>query len=58
MENDVPHGTRALESILRTKLHRPQLGAVLVRRDRLLELMQKADEVPLTLVLSMVSFFL
>jgi LuxR family maltose regulon positive regulatory protein len=50
MEHDVDSGSRAFEPILRTKLHRPQLGADLVNRDRLIEAMDRADEVPLTLV--------
>ena len=36
--------------ILRTKLHRPQLDADLVYRDRLIELLNRARKVPLTLV--------
>jgi len=36
--------------ILQTKLHRPQLTADLVNRDRLIEVMNRGREVPLTLV--------
>jgi len=39
-----------VEPILQTKLHRPQSVADWVRRDRLLKLMTRANEVPLTLV--------
>ena len=50
MEHDVGDGTPAFEPILRTKLHRPQLTAELVRRDRLIAVMNRAHQVPLTLV--------
>jgi LuxR family maltose regulon positive regulatory protein len=50
MEHDVGSGSQALEPILRTKLHRPQLNAELVSRDRLIKVMDHAGEVPLTLV--------
>jgi len=50
MQYDVDTGTRAFEPILRTKLHRPQLDADLVHRDRLIELLNRARKVPLTLV--------
>ncbi len=43
-------GTRSFEPILRTKLHRPQLTAELVDRERLITDMNLAYEVPLTLV--------
>ncbi|MCP3883692.1 MAG: transcriptional regulator, partial [Sulfitobacter sp.] len=41
---------RAVEPILRTKLHRPQLDANLVDRGRLIESMNSSLELPLTLV--------
>ena len=41
---------RTIEPILRTKLHRPQLDGALVSRDRLIGVMARTDEVPLTLV--------
>jgi len=50
MKHDVGDGTRAFEPILRTKLHRPQLDVDLVHRDRLIELLNRARKVPLTLV--------
>ena len=50
MKHDVDNGTGAFNPILRTKLHRPQLSADLVNRDRLIKTMNRAQEVPLTLV--------
>ena len=50
MEHDVGDGTRISEPILRTKLHPPQLNAELVNRARLVEAIDRAGEVPLTLV--------
>ena len=41
---------RSFNPILQTKLHRPQLPPDLVNRDRLIEVMNRAQEVPLTLV--------
>ncbi len=49
-EHDVGDGTRAFEPILRTKLYRPRLSAELVDRERLIEVMNRAREVPLILV--------
>ena len=43
-------GTAPRDLILRTKLHRPQLTAELIDRDRLISMMNRAREVPLTLV--------
>jgi len=50
MEHDLGSGGRAFEPILRTKLHRLQPDADLVSRDRLIEVMNRVDKVPLTLV--------
>jgi len=50
MENDVGNSTPVFNPILRTKLHRPQLTAELVNRERLIKAMNRAHEVPLTLV--------
>jgi len=50
MEHDLGDGGRAFDPILRTKLHRPQLTAELIDRDRLISMMNRALEVPLTLV--------
>ena len=50
MENDVGNSTPVFNPILRTKLHRPQLTADLVNRERLIKAMNRAHEVPLTLV--------
>ena len=41
---------RSFNPILQTKLHRPQLPPDLVNRDRLIEMMNRAREMPLTLV--------
>ena len=46
MEN----GPEVFNPILQTKLHRPQLTADLVKRNRLIELMDRMREMPLTLV--------
>jgi len=50
MEHDVDNGPGAFNPILQTKLHRPQLPPDLVNRDRLIEVMNRAREVPQTLV--------
>ena len=50
MKHDVDNGTGAFNPILRTKLHRPQLGSDLVNRERLIKTMDRSCEVPLTLV--------
>mgnify|MGYP001556971519 FL=1 len=44
------NGPGAFNPILQTKLHRPQLTADLVNRDRLIEKMNRVCEVPLTLL--------
>jgi LuxR family maltose regulon positive regulatory protein len=43
-------GTATFDPILRTKLYRPQLTAELIDRERLIPTMNRAREVPLTLV--------
>ena len=50
MKQDVDRSPRALDPILRTKLHRPQLTPGLIDRERLIRKMNRAREVPLTLV--------
>ena len=50
MEHDVDSGSRTFEPILRTKLYRPSLPAGLVDRERLIRVMNRARDVPLTLV--------
>lgn len=50
MEHDMDNGPGAFNPILQTKLHRPQLTADLVNRDRLIEKMNRVCEVPLTLL--------
>ena len=50
MGRDSGNAVGAFEPILRTKLHRPQLTAELIDRDRLITVMNTAHEVPLTLV--------
>jgi LuxR family maltose regulon positive regulatory protein len=50
MGHDMGSDTREFNPILRTKLHRPQLTSDLVNRDRLITAMNKAHEVPHTLV--------
>jgi LuxR family maltose regulon positive regulatory protein len=50
MEHDVDNGTGAFNPILRTKLHRPQLSADVVNRDRLIKRIDSACDLPLTLV--------
>ena len=50
MERDVGSDTREFNPILRTKLYRSQLTAGLVKRDRLITVMNRVHEVPLTLV--------
>jgi LuxR family maltose regulon positive regulatory protein len=49
-EHDMSKGTQEFNPILRTKLYGPQLTAELVNRDRLIKAMNRAHEVPLTLV--------
>jgi len=48
--DDAGDGTRVFEPILRTKLYPSQLGTGLVNRDRLIEVVNRTHEVPLTLV--------
>ena len=50
MEPDVGSGAQALQPILHTKLHPPQLQTDLVNRDRLIRVVNSAQGVPLTLV--------
>ena len=50
MESDPGKSTPAFEPILRTKLYRPQLTVELIDRERLIPTMNRALEVPLTLV--------
>ena len=50
MKHDVDNGTGAFNPILRTKLHRPQLSADVVNRDRLIKRIDSACDLPLTLV--------
>lgn len=50
MDHEVGEETWELAPILRTKLHRPQLDSDLVHRDRLIEVMDRDGEGPLTLV--------
>jgi len=43
-------GTTRFAPILKTKLYRPQLTSELIDRERLIPMMNRAREVPLTLV--------
>ena len=50
MKREVGKGPRTLDPILRTKLYRPPLTAGLIDRGRLIRVMNRARDVPLTLV--------
>ena len=49
MEPDVGSGAQALQPILHTKLHPPQLQTDLVNRDRLIRVVNSAQGVPLNI---------
>lgn len=50
MKHDGGNDNRVFNPILRTKLHAPQLSGAMVNRDRLFKLMDRARDMPLTLV--------
>ena len=50
VKHDKGSGTATFDPILRTKLYRPQLTVELIDRERLIPTMNRALEVPLTLV--------